>query len=166
MGDSYLEDAPRPVALQDTGVKVKQSNLQGEGRATFQSEDSLDLTTSDTVVLSRVNDELEAGEGYDSARAVYLRTEVATKVQASGTAPDINIEDASGNSTGLAETSLADNDSVGAVRISEISGGNAASGVDLSSESLVAKVSTVANDASDTTGTVILHTEVIPETLS
>jgi len=158
---NFLEDAHQPVALQD-GHEVKKANLQDDMGAAFYAQDSLDLTTSDSVKLSFPNDDLEAGQGYDTARVQWMMTEIADTVTADATTPEINIEDENGNSTGLAETSIVDGDSGGAVREAEVTGGNAIQPVDVSANELHAVTDTVADDASDTQGTALVFAVVRP----
>jgi len=158
---NFLEDLHQPVGLQDNH-EIKKANLQDDEGVRAYAQDSLDLTTSDEVTLTFPTDELEAGQGFDTARATYLYTEIATAVQADAAAPEINVEDENGNSTGLAETGIADGDSEGAVRETVINGGSKVKPVDISANELRAKTKTVANDASDTQGTALVYAFVRP----
>lgn len=116
-----------------------------------QGEAELDLTTvSDSTVVINFPS-FEANDGGDTIIPLTIWAYVTEVVAADATAPVVTIEGDDGTDTGLALT-LTDGDAVGDIATATIADGAAVVPVDITSQSMVATVTTAGVDAAAETG--------------
>lgn len=171
----YLEDYPHIGAALQQGMKLKVANVQGDHPITAWSTDSVDLTSSTAVPITRKSDQLDhsdgagAKTGYGSCVVTRVYYRITTKLDFSNS-PEITIQDAGGNSSKikLTDSEFSTGDSttnVAANIVGEDSEATAVATLDLSSDSLVAKTTTLASQSSGTAGAGVVYVEAVPKPL-
>ncbi len=126
-----------------------------------QTDTELDLTGTNTQTLID-SGTIDAARGGDDVRVLKAVAIVTTAIAANNTTPVVTIRDSADNDSAIIINTFTDGDAVDLARIDELADGDSTTGLDLTSNSLDAEVTTAAADSGTAAGAVKVFVLIAP----